>query len=59
MSVLGIALLSGTVNLEEIMQRQISGGLAAWNIWFQPLAALLFFTASLAEANRLPFDLRV
>ncbi|MFM7836810.1 MAG: complex I subunit 1/NuoH family protein, partial [Planctomycetaceae bacterium] len=55
MSVLGIALLSGTVNLEEIMQRQISGGLAAWNIWFQPLAALLFFTASLAEANRLPF----
>lgn len=57
MSVLGIALLSGTVNLEEIMQRQISGGLAAWNIWFQPLAALLFFTASLAEANRLPFDL--
>lgn len=57
MSVLGIALLSGTVNLEEIMQRQISGGIAAWNIWFQPLAALLFFTASLAEANRLPFDL--
>jgi NADH-quinone oxidoreductase subunit H len=57
MSVLGIALMSGTVNLEEIMQRQISGGFAAWNIWFQPLAALLFFTASLAEANRLPFDL--
>jgi NADH-quinone oxidoreductase subunit H len=57
MSVLGIALMSSTVNLEEIMQHQISGGFAAWNIWFQPLAALLFFTASLAEANRLPFDL--
>jgi len=57
MSVLGIALMSGTVNLEEIMQQQIAGGFAAWNIWFQPLAALLFFTASLAEANRLPFDL--
>ena len=57
MSVLGIALLSGTLNLEKIMQLQTDGGLMSWNIWFQPLAALMFFTASLAEANRLPFDL--
>lgn len=57
MSVLGIALMSGTLNLEEIMKLQTTGGLMTWNIWFQPLAALLFFTASLAEANRLPFDL--
>jgi NADH-quinone oxidoreductase subunit H len=57
MSVLGIALLSGSLNLENIMHQQISGGLLGWNIWFQPLAALMFFTASLAEANRLPFDL--
>jgi NADH-quinone oxidoreductase subunit H len=57
MSVLGIALLSGTLNLEQIMKQQVDGGIMAWNIWFQPLAALMFFTASLAEANRLPFDL--
>jgi NADH-quinone oxidoreductase subunit H len=57
MSVLGLALLSGTLNLEKIMQTQADGGLMSWNIWFQPLAALMFFTASLAEANRLPFDL--
>ncbi|MFM7038653.1 MAG: NADH-quinone oxidoreductase subunit NuoH [Planctomycetaceae bacterium] len=57
MSVLGIALLSGSLNLENIMHQQISGGILGWNIWFQPLAALMFFTASLAEANRLPFDL--
>ncbi|MEI7699345.1 MAG: NADH-quinone oxidoreductase subunit NuoH [Planctomycetia bacterium] len=57
MSVLGIALLSGTLNLEQIMKQQVDGGILAWNIWFQPLAALMFFTASLAEANRLPFDL--
>lgn len=57
MSVLGLALMSGTLNLEKIMAGQTEGGFMAWNIWFQPLAALMFFTASLAEANRLPFDL--
>ena len=57
MSVLGIVLLSGSLNLEEIMKQQTEGGIMNWNIWFQPLAALMFFTASLAEANRLPFDL--
>jgi len=57
MSVLGLALMYGTLNLEKIMQIQTEGGLMSWNIWFQPLAALMFFTASLAEANRLPFDL--
>ena len=57
LSVLGIVLLSGSLNLEEIMKQQTDGGIMHWNIWFQPLAALMFFTASLAEANRLPFDL--
>lgn len=57
MSVLGIALLSGSLNLEQIQAQQASAGLLGWNIWFQPLACLIFFTSSLAEANRLPFDL--
>jgi NADH-quinone oxidoreductase subunit H len=28
-----------------------------WGIFYQPLAALLFFTTTFAESNRLPFDL--
>ena len=57
MSVLGIALALGTMNIERIQNVQAAGGLLHWNFWTQPLAALIFFTASLAEANRLPFDL--
>lgn len=57
LSVLGIVILTGSLNLEHILMAQAQGGLLGWNIWTQPLAALIFFSASLAEANRLPFDL--
>jgi NADH-quinone oxidoreductase subunit H len=57
MSVLGVALLAGSLNLERILNEQAAGGVAAWNIWYQPLAALIFFTSAMAESNRLPFDL--
>jgi NADH-quinone oxidoreductase subunit H len=57
MSVLGVALLAGTLNLERIVNDQAAGGVFAWNIWYQPLAALIFFTSAMAESNRLPFDL--
>jgi NADH-quinone oxidoreductase subunit H len=54
MSVLGVVLLTGSLNLERIIDHQIDGG---WNIWFQPVGFLLFLTAAFAECNRLPFDL--
>jgi NADH-quinone oxidoreductase subunit H len=57
MSVLGIVLMSGTLNLETILEQQAAGGIMKWNIWYQPLAALIFYISSLAESNRLPFDL--
>lgn len=54
MSILGLVLFTGSMNLERIMQYQIDNG---WFILFQPLAFLLFMVSVYAECNRLPFDL--
>jgi NADH-quinone oxidoreductase subunit H len=54
MSVLGVMLLTGSLNLEAMLHFQYAHG---WNALFQPLACILFATAIFAECNRLPFDL--
>jgi NADH:ubiquinone oxidoreductase subunit H len=54
MSVLGVMLLAGSLNLETIIGDQCRHG---WNVLWQPLAAWLFMTSVFAECNRLPFDL--
>lgn len=56
LSLLGVIAAAGTLNIESIVASQ-GPGLMHWNVWWQPLAALMFFTAALAETNRLPFDL--
>jgi NADH-quinone oxidoreductase subunit H len=56
LSVIGIVVASGSLNIETIVARQ-GDGILYWNVWWQPLALLLFFTSALAETNRLPFDL--
>jgi NADH-quinone oxidoreductase subunit H len=54
MSVLGVVLLSGSLNLEQIIAAQTEH---IWNIWYQPLGFLIFMISAFAECNRLPFDL--
>jgi NADH-quinone oxidoreductase subunit H len=54
MSVLGIMLLTGSLNLENMIAYQCQHG---WNFFYQPLACMLFATSIFAECNRLPFDL--
>jgi NADH-quinone oxidoreductase subunit H len=60
LSILGVILLSGSLNLEAMIQEQaqpLERNLWTWNICFQPLGFLLFLVSSFAETNRLPFDL--
>src|SRR6266404_6345675 len=54
LSILGVVLMTGSLNLERIIDQQVHGH---WNFWYQPLAFLLFLTSVMAECNRLPFDL--
>lgn len=60
MSILGVVLMTGSLNLERVIAVQThpftwSGG--GWFIFYQPLAWLIFLTAAMAESNRMPFDL--
>lgn len=56
LSIIGVVLLAGSLNLYEIIGRQ-EGGFWHWNVFAQPVAFLLFILAMFAETNRLPFDL--
>ena len=60
LTVLGLILIYGTVDLTAMVQQQsgiLLGFLPAWGILLQPLAAILFLTAAIAENKRIPFDL--
>ncbi len=54
LSILTMILTAGTVLPSEMVERQITG---QWYLLHQPVAAVIFLTCMLAEANRLPFDL--
>ena len=53
LSLLGVVILTGTLNLTEIVESQDP----YWWIIFLPIGAIVFFIAMLAELERIPFDL--
>jgi NADH-quinone oxidoreductase subunit H len=61
MSVVGVLIQSGSLDLTQIVQAQSGyhfSFIPKWNIfWFQPLGFFIFFMSALAETNRVPFDL--
>jgi NADH-quinone oxidoreductase subunit H len=53
-SAITIVMISGSLNLKEIVESQHGMN---WNIFYQPVAFIVFFICALAETNRAPFDL--
>ncbi|NNU90121.1 NADH-quinone oxidoreductase subunit NuoH [Anoxybacillus sp. CHMUD] len=53
MSVIGVILLAGSLNLNDIVEAQKD----VWFIIAQPIGFLVFLIAAVAELNRTPFDL--
>ena len=55
-SIIGVLILSQSLRLTEIVNLQ-GGGVWNWNIWYQPVAFMLYLICGLAEINRTPFDM--
>src|SRR5437899_11900031 len=58
-SILGVVMIYGSLNMMDIVRAQgrlFWGWLPAWRIVTQPLAFVLFLTAGIAAAKRIPFD---
>jgi NADH-quinone oxidoreductase subunit H len=59
LSLVGVVLRAGSLNLREIVENQGKNGLLSWNLFggFQFVAFFIYLMAAYAETNRSPFDL--
>jgi len=53
LGLMGVVMITGSLSLREIVEGQHS----LWNVFKQPVGFLIYFTAAVAETNRVPFDL--
>ena len=54
LSIMGPIMLAGTMSLQGIIAAQQQ---STWYVVWQPVGAMVFFLAGLAEVNRAPFDM--
>jgi NADH-quinone oxidoreductase subunit H len=59
LSLVGVVIRAGSLNLRVIVQQQSEKGIASWNIFggLQFVAFFIYLMAAYAETNRSPFDL--
>src|SRR5574341_661613 len=53
LSTIGPLMLAGSMSMSDIVVAQKG----VWYLFYQPVAALIFYIAALAEVNRAPFDM--
>ena len=54
LTLVGAVMVYGTLRVDKMIEWQSQN---AWGIFVQPVAFFLFFTASVAESKRIPFDI--
>jgi NADH-quinone oxidoreductase subunit H len=54
LALIGPIMLAGSMSLQDIVNAQAEIG---WFVIYQPLGAIIFWVAALAEVNRAPFDM--
>ena len=54
LTLVGAVMIYGTLRVDKMIEWQSAN---AWGIFVQPVAFFLFFTASVAESKRIPFDI--
>jgi NADH-quinone oxidoreductase subunit H len=54
LALIGPIMLAGSMSLQDIVNAQ---GEIGWFVIYQPLGAIIFWVAALAEVNRAPFDM--
>src|SRR6476660_9940180 len=57
LALIGVILLSGTLDIYQIVEQQSGWYGLHWNIIYQPFGFILYLIAAIAETNRVPFDL--
>src|ERR1044072_4906448 len=57
LSLIGVIILAGSLDLTQIVQLQSGWHGFRWFIFFHPLGFIVYLIAAIAETNRVPFDL--
>ncbi len=59
LSLVGVVVRAGSLNLRTIVEQQATRGALTWNVFggFQVVAFFIYLMAAFAETNRSPFDL--
>src|SRR5205814_8493046 len=57
LSLVRVVLLSGTLDLYDIVGKQSGWYGLNWNIFYQPIGFFIYVMSAIAETNRVPFDL--